>query len=234
MNAKQLFKQIQQGYGWIDELELVRVCEQENLSVAEAIKLTKLLSDHDMIGAERLDEKDTSLVGMARKMVKEEGKGDPFAPNSAMVKRGIDSDEVRKAYKVALREVENYILGEIEDMVGWGDDSYTFNTLDKKFKEGDGWFEGTNELGGNKDVFSGFDIKKIYFEFEIKNYEGSYDSPADSEIIIDRKSIQVEGAFMVIEDDRGAEDPEVERWDGMALIFKTGVEGIEDIIEDIQ
>lgn len=231
MTAQELFKQIQQGYGWIDELELVRVCEQENLSVAEAIKLTKLLSDHDMIGAERLDEKDTSLVGMARKMVREGEKGDPFAPNSAMVKRGIDSDEVRKAYRVALKEVENYIQGEVEDMVGWSDDSYTFN---REFKDGDGWFEGPDGLGGNKDVFSGFDIKKIYFEFEIKTYAGSYDVPSDSETIVDRKSIQVEGAFMVIEDDRGEEDPEVERWDDMALIFKTGVEDIEDFIEDIQ
>lgn len=231
MTAQELFKQIQQGYGWIDELELVRVCEQENLSIEEAIKLTKLLSDHDMLGAERLDEKDTSLVGMARKMVKEEGKGDPFAPNSAMVKRGIDSDEVRKAYKVALKEVESYIQGEVEDMMGWSDDSYTFN---REFKDGDGWFEGPDGLGGNKDVFSGFDIKKIYFEFSVKSYPGSYDVPSDSEMRVDSKSIVVEGAFLVIEDDRGEEDPEVERWDDMALIFKTGVEDIESFIEDIQ
>lgn len=230
MTAQELFKQIQQGYGWIDELELVRVCEQENLSIAEAIKLTKLLSDHDMIGAERLDEKDTSLVGMARKMVKEEEKGDPFAPNSAMVKRGIDSDEVRKAYKVALKEVESYIRGEVEDMVGWSEESYTFN---REFKDGDGWFEGLDGLGGNKDIFSGFDIKKIYFEFSVRNYQGSYDSPADSEMRVDSKSIVVEGEFVVFEDDRGAEDPKEDRWSDMALIFKTGVEDIEDFIEDI-
>lgn len=231
MTAQELFKQIERGFGWIDEQELVRVCEQENLSVAEAIKLTKLLSDHDMIGAERLDEEEpTSLVGMTRRMVKEEGKGDPFAPTEAMIKRGIHEDEVKKSYKIALKEVENYIQSEVEDMMEYGETYYTFS---REFEEGDGWFEGLDRLGGNKDVLSGFNIKEIYFEFRVHEDAGSYDTPASSEMEVDRKSIKVVGRFEVIEDDRGNEDNSVERVEGMALLFQTGAEDVENYIEDL-